>query len=157
MSANSEQQNAINWQPLHEKAQQAHDNAYAPYSHFKVGAALLGENDEIFTGCNVENASYGLTVCAERNCIATAIGQGVRHVKALVVYTAQTELTSPCGACRQVIAEFMTQDAMVGLVNHLGDSQLWRVSDLLPDAFTPQALHKAHKSINSSVQEKGQS
>jgi len=157
MSANSEQHNAINWQQLHEKAQQAHDNAYAPYSNFKVGAALIGENDELFTGCNVENASYGLTVCAERNCISTAVGQGVRNVKALVVFTAQKKLTSPCGACRQVIAEFMTQDAMIGLVNHLGDSQLWRVSDLLPDAFTTQSLKDADKNLNSTVQEKGQS
>lgn len=156
MSANSEQHEAINWKQLHEKAQQAHDNAYSPYSNFKVGAALLSENGEIFTGCNVENASYGLTVCAERNCISTAVCQGVRNVKALIVFTPQNELTSPCGACRQVIAEFMAQDAMVGLVNHLGDSQFWQVSDLLPHAFTPQSLKNAEKNSTFTVQEKGQ-
>jgi len=157
MSVNSEKHHAINWQQLHEKAQLAYHHAYAPYSNFKVGAALVAEDGDIFTGCNVENASYGLTVCAERNCISTAVGQGVRKVKALVVFTPQKELTSPCGACRQVIAEFMDQDAMIGLVNHLGERKQWRVSDLLPDAFTPQSLKNADKCSQFTVQEKGQS
>ncbi|MBL4910049.1 MAG: cytidine deaminase [Alteromonadaceae bacterium] len=140
---------SIDWQNLHKKAQQVSECAYAPYSNFKVGAALLSEQGQVFTGCNVENASYGLTVCAERNCIATAVAQGTTQVSALVVYTAQQQLTSPCGACRQVIAEFMAPEAIVSLVNHLGDSQQWRVADLLPAAFTPQNLKNS--ADNSSV------
>jgi cytidine deaminase len=139
----------INWQNLYKKAQQVSEHAYAPYSHFKVGAALLSEQGQVFTGCNVENASYGLTVCAERNCIATAVAQGTTQVSALVVYTAQQQLTSPCGACRQVIAEFMSPDAIVSLVNHLGNTQQWRVAELLPAAFTPQNLKNS--TDNSSV------
>jgi cytidine deaminase len=147
MSVHSEedknQATEINWQVLYDQAAQVSKNAYAPYSNFQVGAALISDHGQIFTGCNVENASYGLTICAERNCIATAIAQGASTVEALVVYTAQTQLTSPCGACRQVIAEFMEPNAIVSLVNHLGDTQQWRVADLLPAAFTPKALQES--------------
>jgi len=136
------------WQHLYSQAKQVSDNAYAPYSKFKVGAALISEQGEVFTGCNVENASYGLTVCAERNCIASAVANGTTQVTGLVVYTAQKQLTTPCGACRQVIAEFMSPDAHVHLVNHLGDTQQWRVADLLPAAFTPQNLKNS--SINDN-------
>ena len=137
--------NDINWQQLQVEAQQVSDNAYAPYSHFCVGASLEADNGQIFSGCNVENASYGLTVCAERNCIATAVAQGVRHFKAIMIFTAQEQLTPPCGACRQVIAEFMPADGVVGLVNHLGKNKQWKVSDLLPEAFTPSSLQNATK------------
>ncbi len=130
----------IDWALLHQQAEQVCNKAYAPYSHFKVGAALQSADDQVFVGCNVENASYGLTVCAERNCIAAAVAQGVQDIKALVVFTPQTELTTPCGACRQVIAEFMDPNAIIGLVNHLGKTKRWQVKDLLPAAFTPKAL-----------------
>jgi cytidine deaminase len=130
----------VNWDLLHQQAAQVCKNAYAPYSHFTVGAALQSTDDQIFVGCNVENASYGLTVCAERNCIASAVAHGVQDIKALVVFTPQIELTTPCGACRQVIAEFMSPDSIVGLVNHLGETKRWLVSELLPAAFTPKSL-----------------
>ncbi len=155
MSANSDKSNEINWQTLNEKAQQVCDNAYAPYSQFKVGAALISDDGRLFTGCNVENASYGLTICAERNCIASAVAHGVSKVKALVVFTPQEKLTTPCGACRQVMAEFMAADAIVSLVNHLGDNKQWRVSDLLPAAFTPDSLSDtAHKQSTDLSQKK---
>jgi len=138
-------QNSINWVLLQQKAEQVCQYAYAPYSHFNVGAAAQSADNQFFVGCNVENASYGLTVCAERNCIASAVAQGVQDIKALVVFTPQIELTTPCGACRQVIAEFMAPDGIVGLVNHLGDVKQWLVSDLLPAAFTPKALVNSTK------------
>ena len=81
---------------------------YAPYSNFHVGAAAVSINGNVVKGCNVENASYGLTTCAERNCIAQAVVQEDSELQALVVYTKQEKLTPPCGACRQVIAEFMS-------------------------------------------------
>ena len=122
------------------KAKEAYAKAYAPYSNFRVGAAALTESGKVVNGCNVENASYGLTVCAERNCIANAVIQGEQNIKSIVVYTEQVKLTPPCGACRQVIAEFLPQDGEVMSINHLGDYELWSVSELLPNAFTPKNL-----------------
>src|SRR5688572_3369116 len=80
--------------------------AYAPYSNFQVGAALLGKDGSIFTGCNVENLSYGLTICAERNAICAAVAAGVREFEAIAIVADTREPVSPCGACRQVMAEF---------------------------------------------------
>ncbi|WP_286261054.1 cytidine deaminase [Thalassotalea atypica] len=130
----------IKWQSLVEAAKKGYQRAYAPYSKFHVGAAAQTVNNEILNGCNVENASYGLTVCAERNCIAQVVVSGEQKINALVVYTEQEKLTPPCGACRQVIAEFMAQDAPVKAVNHLNNEKTWTVAQLLPDAFTPKDL-----------------
>lgn len=135
---------AKQWAELSEKAHIAFSKAYAPYSDFKVGAAALTVDNEIVQGCNVENASYGLTVCAERNCIAHGVMINQRKNKivfiALVIYTAQEKLTPPCGACRQVISEFFPKNAIVMAVNHLAQQQKWAVAQLLPDAFTPNSL-----------------
>ena len=128
------------WIQQVEAAKNAYGLAYAPYSQFNVGAAALTVSGKIINGCNVENASYGLTVCAERNSIANAVIQGERDIESMVVYTQQKKLTPPCGACRQVIAEFLPQEAEIMSINHLGDYQLWSVSELLPDAFTPKNL-----------------
>ncbi|NQY36401.1 MAG: cytidine deaminase [Alteromonadaceae bacterium] len=128
------------WQPLVEKAKQASQNAYAPYSHFSVGAAAYTSTGKIIAGCNVENASFGLTVCAERNCIGHAVVNGEQKFTSMVIYTEQTKLTPPCGACRQVIAEFFESSAQVMAVNHLDQRKIWSVFELLPDAFTPQDL-----------------
>ncbi|TPH16484.1 cytidine deaminase [Litorilituus lipolyticus] len=121
-------------------AKAAYNNAYAPYSQFKVGSAALTSDNTIVSGCNVENASYGLTVCAERNCISQAVIQGKQAFQLIVIYTEQDKLTPPCGACRQVIAEFFEQNAPVVAFNHKDEQQVWQVAELLPDAFTPKFL-----------------
>lgn len=121
-------------------AKDAYNKAYAPYSNFHVGAAAITINDNIVQGCNVENASYGLTVCAERNCISNAVINGEQEFKVIVIYTEQEQLTPPCGACRQVISEFFNSDAPVVAVNHKNKQKVWTVSELLPDAFTPKQL-----------------
>lgn len=125
---------------LTEQAKNAYLKAYAPYSQFRVGAAALTISDHIVCGCNVENASYGLTVCAERNCIAQAVINGEQQFKTLVIYTEQEKLTPPCGACRQVIVEFFEPSAKIHAVNHLAHSKTWTVEELLPSAFTPKDL-----------------
>ncbi|MDO6446813.1 cytidine deaminase [Colwellia sp. 1_MG-2023] len=122
------------------QAKVAYASAYAPYSKFHVGAAALTAQDNIVSGCNVENASYGLTVCAERNCIAQAVIGGEQDFKTLVIYTEQEKLTPPCGACRQVIVEFFEPQAIIMAVNHLNQSKTWTVDELLPSAFTPKDL-----------------
>ena len=121
-------------------AKAAYHLAYAPYSNFHVGAAALTNNGNIVKGCNVENASYGLTVCAERNCISNSVINGEQEFKVIVVYTEQDKLTPPCGACRQVIAEFFEQSAPVLSVNHKNERKVWTVEQLLPNAFTPKDL-----------------
>ena len=135
MTVTNEQQLA-----LKKQAKIAYENAYAPYSNFHVGAAALTSKDNIVSGCNVENASYGLTVCAERNCIAQAVINAEQSFKTLVIYTEQEKLTPPCGACRQVIVEFFEPQAIIMAVNHLDQSKTWTVEELLPSAFTPKDL-----------------
>ncbi|WP_286235539.1 cytidine deaminase [Thalassotalea sediminis] len=125
---------------LVDAAKIAYNSAYAPYSQFQVGASLLTKDNQVFNGCNVENASYGLGVCAERNCIANAVVHGCQTFTHLVVYTEQEKLTPPCGACRQVIAEFMLPEAKITSVNHLNQRKEWSVAQLLPDAFLPRDL-----------------
>lgn len=118
--------------------------AYAPYSTYHVGAALLSASGKIYTGCNVENASYGLAVCAERNAIFKAISEGERDFVALAVVTANGG--SPCGACRQVIFEFMSPDAPVALADSsLENIQQTTVGALLPDGFSPRKLREGQR------------
>ena len=132
------------WPALIEKARTAYHRAYAPYSDFNVGAAGLTTGNTIVQGCNVENASYGLTVCAERNCIAQGVIQNENSAavkfSAMVIYTEQVKLTPPCGACRQVISEFFQPTAIIMSVNHLNEHLQWTIAQLLPDAFTPAEL-----------------
>jgi cytidine deaminase len=120
-------------------AEAAMNNAYCRYSKFRVGAAVLSEGGEIFSGCNVENASYGLTMCAERNAIFQAVAQGLRKLKAVVVVTPTNTATPPCGACRQVIHEFGPEAEI--FVFGTGDvAQKFKLADLLPNAFGPENL-----------------
>ncbi len=111
--------------------------AYAPYSHFMVGAAVLTDDGTITTGCNVENASYGLTICAERNAIFAAVARGQRRVTAVAVATESG--ASPCGACRQVIREFGT-DVAIHLATATGQYTTTSLAALLPESFGPDAL-----------------
>ena len=127
---------------LIDAAIQARSRAWAPYSKFAVGAALLSRDGRIFTGCNVENLSYGLTICAERNAIFHAVAEGVREFAAIAV-VADTRLPiSPCGACRQVMAEFASPNLEVVIGDKNGKEQTWKFKDLLPLAFTPEHLIK---------------
>jgi len=126
-------------QQLREAAIAASQKAYCPYSRFAVGAALLTDDGRIFAGCNVENASYGLTICAERNAVFHAVAAGVRRIVALVVFTPTSTATAPCGACRQVLNEFGADAEVVTFCNG-PDSQHFRVSELLPAAFGPDNL-----------------
>ena len=123
------------------RAQEACIKAYSPYSKFRVGAALLTTSDEIYTGCNVENASYGLTICAERNAIFHAVAEGMTGIKALLVYTPTEKPTAPCGACRQVLNEF-GPDAQIICVCDGPERIDLRVSNLLPQAFGPANLER---------------
>jgi cytidine deaminase len=126
---------------LIEKATEARENAHAPFSNFKVGAALLTESGEIFTGCNVENASYGLTMCAERVAIFKAISEGKKDFTQLAVVADTDNLTPPCGACRQIIWEFCG-DIPVILANLSGETEKFQMSELLPKAFDAKFLEK---------------
>jgi cytidine deaminase len=127
-------------QDLVRQAIEARRRAYVPYSSFPVGASLLTRSGKIFTGCNIENASYGLTVCAERVAILKAVSEGETEFEALAVAT--NIGGSPCGACRQVMAEFAL-DMPVLIADLNGQITPLSVADLLPLAFTPQHLQQA--------------
>jgi cytidine deaminase len=116
-------------------ARQAREKAYAPYSNFPVGAAVLGSDGRIYSGCNVENSSLGLTCCAERTAIFTMVAAGVREIREILVIGDTEELLSPCGACRQVIAEFAAPQVVVHMGNRKGSCRDATVSELIPFIF----------------------
>ena len=124
---------ASQWQPVLEAALAVRSRAYAPYSHFAVGAAVQAKSGAIYSGCNVENASYGLTVCAERNALFQAIAAGEREFSILAVVADTPQPVAPCGACRQVMAEFGVD--IIVLANLAGDVLVYRLEELLPAAF----------------------
>ena len=117
-----------------ELAKQARLRAVAPFSKFLVGAAVQTDQGKLYSGCNVESASYGSTICAERVAIWKAISEGERNFTKLAVVTDSDLLTPPCGACRQAIWEFC-KDATIVLANLRGDREEWRITELLPRAF----------------------
>jgi cytidine deaminase len=127
---------------LAERAMAAMERAYAPYSGFRVGAALLGSDGSIAEGCNVENASYPAGICAERAAISAAIARGVRDFSLIVIATEADRPTPPCGICRQVMMEFSPQLEVVSVTRGGVDAR-WTMSDLLPEAFTPTSLGRA--------------
>ena len=126
-------------QELIDAAREVRDRAHAPYSNFKVGAAIEAEDGTIYSGCNVESASYGLTVCAERVAIWKGVSEGAKKFGRIAVVVDTEELTPPCGACRQVIWEFCG-DAPVILSNLNGKTETIRMSELLPRAFDSNFL-----------------
>ncbi|HUQ45132.1 MAG TPA: cytidine deaminase [Gemmatimonadaceae bacterium] len=124
---------------LTERAMAAMERAYAPYSGFRVGAALLASDGSITEGCNVENASYPAGICAERGALSAAIARGVRDFTAIVIATEADRPTPPCGICRQVMMEFAPHLEVVSVTRGGADAR-WMMSDLLPEAFTPASL-----------------
>lgn len=129
----------MNDQELLALAKDARDRAYVPYSRFGVGAALVAADGRIYTGCNIENASFGLTNCAERTALFKAVSEGQREFTTIAVVADSPGPVSPCGACRQVMAEFGPR-ARVILSNLKGDIWTGTVADLLPGAFVPTDL-----------------
>lgn len=131
-----------NMSSLTKHAKDAIQFSYAPYSNFKVAAAVLTENNQIYTGVNVENASYSLTQCAERSAICSAIANGAKSIIEVVIYTPTQHPTPPCGACRQVIQEFGS-NAIIHAVCDSDLQQRWTISDLLRVSFNQEQLNKA--------------
>lgn len=122
------------------KARDAMERAYAPYSGFRVGAALLGDDGSLHTGCNVENASYGLTVCAERAAVAAAAVRGVRSFRSVAIVSDGAEPVTPCGACRQVLAEFSPRMSVVSEAG--GARKEWTLAELLPEPFVSRRVRR---------------
>lgn len=118
------------------QAMAAREYAYVPYSHYRVGAAVVSKDGKIYSGCNIENASYGLTNCAERTALFTAISQGDKAFSGLAVAVDGKLPASPCGACRQVIREFFADDTEIILLNAEGEGVATTIKELLPGAFT---------------------
>jgi cytidine deaminase len=125
--------------PLVAAAAAARERAFAPYSRFRVGAALEADDGTVSTGCNVESASYGLTICAERVALVKGVSEGRTRFRRVAVVTDAAELTPPCGACRQLLWEF-APDAEVALANLRGQTATYRMADLLPHAFDVRKL-----------------
>jgi cytidine deaminase len=125
---------------LIEEAFKAREYAYVPYSKFQVGAALLTKDGKVFHGCNIENASYGMTNCAERTALFNAYSEGITQFDSLVVVAETDGPVSPCGACRQVISELCDSEMEVILTNLKGNIQRISVKDLLPGAFSSEDL-----------------
>lgn len=135
----------MNIEGLIEESKIARENAYVPYSKFPVGAALLGEDGTVYHGCNIENSAYSMSNCAERTAFFKAVSEGVHTFKALAVIADTEGPVSPCGACRQVIAEFCDGAMPVYLTNLKGDILETTVAELLPGAFSKEDLAYAAK------------
>ena len=128
-----------NYKRLIKEAEKARKRAYTPYSKFKVGAAILTSDGKIFTGCNIENASFGLTVCAERVAILKAISEGSTEFEAIAIIGDTDQPCSPCGACRQVVSEFGEKIKII-MSNLKGDIKIKKIGELLPEAFSKNDL-----------------
>lgn len=120
------------------RARAVMENAYAPYSRFHVGAAIEADDGTVHVGCNVENASYGLTICAERMAVGAAVAAGKRKLKRVAVATAVEPPATPCGACRQLLAEFGLDLEIIAVGP--ATERRWRLRELLPEAFTRESL-----------------
>lgn len=125
---------------LFEAASEAMKHAYAPYSHFHVGACIETINGKLFTGCNVENASYGLTICAESSAVTAMATDGERQIVQIAVLIKGPGLSAACGACRQRLNEFSLPDTLIHLCNLNGERKTYLLADLLPHAFGPKDL-----------------
>jgi len=126
---------------LRERAFAAMERAYAPYSSFRVGAALLASDGIVTEGCNVENAAFPAGMCAERAAVAAAVARGIRGFETLLIATEAAEPTPPCGMCRQVLEEFAPHLLVVSVTRD-GRTSRWTLDELLPKAFTPHSLDR---------------
>ena len=129
-----------NFEKLFNACKEAREQAYVPYSNFKVGAAFLTENNSIITGCNVENAAYPQSQCAEASAIGNLISQGYKSIIEIVVIGSGDLLCSPCGGCRQRIREFASLNVKIHMCNELGHMKTSTLEELLPDSFGPENL-----------------
>ena len=109
-------------------------HSYSPYSRFKVGAAALSDEGSIYTGCNIENASYGATMCAERVAIYASVADGNKNIKKIAIVSSSDQFTYPCGMCRQVMAEFMEADGII-VLSQGEETKEYRIGDLIPNVF----------------------
>ncbi|MCK6604223.1 MAG: cytidine deaminase [Ignavibacteriaceae bacterium] len=128
------------YKTLAEAAAEAKTHSYSPYSKFRVGSAVLTDDGTLYKGTNIENASYGLAVCAERNAIFKAVYDGHKKIKAVAVTSDLEEYCPPCGACRQVMAEFCGPDSDIVLVKNNGETTVYKFKDILPLSFTQDFL-----------------
>jgi len=131
---------------LYARARAASDNAYSPYSGARVGACVVDDDGNVYTGCNVENSSYGLTQCAERNALATAIAAGMKPGggRMLLIYATGFEALAPCGACRQVMSELLANDALIVSCHSETEYRSWSIKALLPDPFVLSSRENNH-------------
>ena len=129
-----------NFERLFKACKEVREQAYAPYSNFKVGAAFLTEDNSIITGCNVENAAYPQSQCAEASAIGNLISQGYKSIKEVVVIGSGDLLSSPCGGCRQRIREFASLNVKIHMCNESGHMKTSTLEELLPDSFGPENL-----------------
>ena len=129
-----------NFEKLFLEAKNVRENAHVPYSHFKVGAAILTENDSIISGCNVENAAYPQSQCAEASAIGNLVSSGYTKIKEVVVIGSGDLLCSPCGGCRQRLREFASLDTLIHMCNTDGHLKTSTLAELLPDSFGPENL-----------------
>ncbi len=121
-------------------AVEAKENAYVPYSGFHVGAALYADNGKVYTGCNVENASYGAAICAERTAAVKAISDGAKKILAIAVSSDSNNFTMPCGICRQFLGEFCLPNMPLYLSNHSGEYETYSFEEILPHSFKPSDM-----------------
>ena len=129
-----------NFERLFKACKEVREQAHVPYSNFKVGAAFLTEDNSIITGCNVENAAYPQSQCAEASAIGNLISQGYKSIKEIVVIGSGDLLCSPCGGCRQRIREFASLNVKIHMCNELGHMKTSTLEELLPDSFGPENL-----------------
>lgn len=126
----------MNYEELMILAEKASEKAYVPYSKFPVGACILAESGNTYSGCNFENSSFGLTICAERNAVGSAIANGERKLKAVAVFSPQMLNCTPCGACRQVLSEFASDEGIDVIVKTEEGLKVYSLNSLLPENFS---------------------
>ena len=126
----------IDYKLLMDKAKEASENSYSPFSRFAVGAAVVTSSGNVYKGCNVENSSFGLTNCAERTAIFKAVSEGEKEILAVAIYSPNADSCYPCGACRQVLYEFQSDDYEIDVVTeNLGELEIKKLSYFLPNGF----------------------